>query len=124
MRENDKIALMAKIALHKKQNCDKMARDYYRWDYIYKKNSRMRLFVFAGCVIALIFKYLYVAAVLQTPMLSLNHWSEFINSSIFILAVVAGYTILGSVIHFAEYSRFARAEEKLQEMTNMLTRMP
>ena len=105
MYDKEKIRLMSKMAVYDKRdfNKDSKANHYFRHDYIYKKNMRMRFFLGIGCIILIIFYALYLLVVEGVDIFALDFQFEALRMLIFVLLVMVGYSFLGTIIYTREF---------------------
>ncbi len=116
------VMLMTKLALHNKNfgKIDEQADAYYRWDFIYKRNSSTRWSVFVGLIIVLFFRYLYILAVKNVDIFHMNFKQEFIFSAIFVVAVLLLYTLIGSV---QGYRLYTQSQVRIDEYNERLLQL-
>ena len=105
MHDKDKIIIMSKMAVYDKRDFqrDSKANHYFRHDFIYKKNMRMRFFLGLGCFILVIFYVLYLLSVAQVDIFTLNFQFEALRILVFTLLVMVGYTFIGTIIYTREF---------------------
>ena len=103
--QKEKIATMAKMAVYDKKGFerDAEANQYFRHDYIYKRNMQMRFYVGVGCLILAFFYVMYLMAVDGQDILALNFQAELIRIITFGLVVMIGYSFLGTIIFTREF---------------------
>ncbi|MCL2752806.1 MAG: hypothetical protein FWE44_01500 [Defluviitaleaceae bacterium] len=105
MDRNEKIRLMAKMATYDKKGFerDAEANQYFRHDYIYKKNMALRFSVGVGCLILALFYFVYLTAVQGADIFALDFQSELIGFAIFVIVVMVFYSLMGTIIFTREY---------------------
>ncbi|MCL1844222.1 MAG: hypothetical protein FWF79_10460 [Defluviitaleaceae bacterium] len=114
-----KIITMTKLALYDKHEgaADRAANDYFRHDYIYRKNLGTRLSVgFAGIIILVIY-WLRAILVEGADIFELNVQYYATQSILFILAILAVYSLIGTVQGTREYYL---VQKRLQQYQGML----
>ena len=96
---------MSKLATYDKHlgRSDKIQDEYYRGDYIYKKNLWTRFFAFLGAMILLGLYYSHRIFVLDADIFQLDYMQELINVGIFLVLILGVYSIIGTVIATIEY---------------------
>ena len=102
-----KIRIMSALAVYDKYygEKDREIMSYHKWDYVYKKNSATRIFVFFGCVILLGLYYLNMIFV-NSLLLDFDNINGMVLQSVIIVALVlAAYTVLGTFIYAKAYDR-------------------
>ena len=106
MVNQQKIITMTKLALYDKHDgpADRAASDYFRHDYIYKKNLGTRLAVGFGSVLILV---LYWIGVIfedgEIDIFELDFRAYLIDSFLFVMAVLAVYSLIGTIQGTREY---------------------
>lgn len=122
MVDRDKIIVMTKLAVYDKNYGarDRKINEYYRSDYIYRNNMWNRLCVFFGCVIVILFYWLHKIFVEGVDVFTLNYKDVGINMALFILAVMAFYTLIGTAKATMEY---AVSQKRLRKYEKMLTQL-
>ena len=105
MVDKEKLIIMSKLATYDKNlgRSDKTQGEYYRGDYVYKKNLWTRFFAFLGAVILLGMYYVHRIFILEADIFQLDYIQELINAGTFIIAVLAVYTVISSVLATIEY---------------------
>ena len=107
MHDKNKIRIMAKMAVYDKHNFDKDAKanQYFRHDFIYKNNSRTRFFVGIGCAILVLFYILYLLAVEDVDIFTLNYQALGIQVLLIVLVIMVAYSFLGTILHTRDFLR-------------------
>ena len=105
MHDKDKIIIMSKMAVYDKRDFrrDSQANHYFRHDYIYKRNMQMRFFVGIGCLILLLLYVLYLFAVENTDIFTVNYQNEAFRMLSFVLVVMFGYSFIGTIVYTREF---------------------
>jgi hypothetical protein len=105
MIDKDKIRIMAKMAVYDKKGFERDARanQYFRHDFIYKRNMQMRFHLGIGCIILAVFYVLYLIAIQGYDIFELNFQAETIRLLTFVLVIMVGYSFLGTIIFTREF---------------------
>ena len=116
---------MTKLAIYDQQYGprDKKDNEYYRHDYIYRKNMWTRLCAAIGAVIILVVYWAYQIFALNVNFLDIDYQKAGINAAVFILAVMAAYTLAGTVRETARYAKGQRRLKNYMRMLYMLDRV-
>ncbi|MCL2372034.1 MAG: hypothetical protein FWC78_01350 [Defluviitaleaceae bacterium] len=122
MLNQRKIITMTKLALYDKHDgpADRDASNYFRHDYIYKKNLGTRLAVGLGSVFILIIYWLRLILIDGIDVLEVNMQEELTSSILFILVMLAVYSVIGTVQGTREYYVI---QKRLQEYQQHLQRL-
>ena len=117
--------MMTKLAVYDRKYGpqDKKNNEYYRHDYIYRKNMWTRLCASIGAVIILIVYWLYQLYALNQNFLDIDYKQAGINAAVFVLAVMAIYTVIGTVRETAQYAKSQRRLKNYMRMLYMLDRI-
>lgn len=101
----NKIRLMSKMALYDKKGFQKdaEANEYFRHDFIYKKNMSLRFYVGVGILILLIFHVLRVLSSVGGDVFALDFQDEIMRIVIFVVIVMLFYSFVGTVIFTREF---------------------
>jgi len=123
MANPQKIITMTKLALYDKHEgaSDRAANDYFRHDFIYRKNLGTRLAVGLGCVFILIIYWSMRIFVEGADVfeLSLEHFRE---SILFALAALVLYSLIGTIQGTREYYLVQKRLEDYQAHLRHLER--
>jgi len=105
MVHQQKIVTMTKLALYDKHEgaADRAANDYFRHDYIYRKNLGTRLAVGFGGMIILLIYWLRVIFLDGVDVFELYIQHHVTESILFILAIMAVYSLIGTIQGTREY---------------------
>lgn len=124
MHDKEKIRIMAKMAVYDKRDFqrDSKANHYFRTDYIYKQNMRMRFFLGIGCAILAFFYVLYVLAIEGADIFALDFQFEALRLLTFVLLVMVGYSFLGTIIYTREFVIAQRRIDKYFALMKELDR--
>ena len=122
MVDNRRILLMAKLALYDKKygNKDRKLNEFYQHDYIYKKNFVTRLYALIGGLILLMFYWLYQFFVMGIDLFDMDYQKAIIDSLLFLVALLATYTVIGSRIAIVEYKK---AQSRLKKYFILIHRL-
>ncbi|MCL2855875.1 MAG: hypothetical protein FWE21_09740 [Defluviitaleaceae bacterium] len=101
----NKIRLMAQMALYDKKGFQKdaEANEYFRHDFIYKKNMSMRFYVGIGILILVVFYALRMLAVDQVDIFALDFQAELMRIIIFAVVVMLIYSFIGTILFTREF---------------------
>jgi hypothetical protein len=114
---------MTKLALYEKREyaADRIANDYFRHDYIYKKNIGTRIAVgFAGLIILVIY-WLRVIFMDGVDVFELNIQRHLIDSILFIVVLLALYSLIGTVQGTREYYLMQKRLAAAEQLTRFLS---
>jgi len=116
---------MTKLAAYDRQYGarDKKSNEYYRHDYIYRKNMWTRLCAALGAVIILLVYWIYQLFVLNINFLEIDYQQAGVQAGLFILAVMGLYTLIGTVRETAVYAKSQRRLKNYMRMLYMLDRV-
>jgi len=125
-----KIITMTRLALYDKHEgpADRAANDYFRHDYIYRNNLGTRLAVGCGSIIILVIYWLQNFFINEMDLFELNYQQVATDSLMFIVAVLAVYSLIGTIQgtrqyylvqkRLAQYQALVRQLERLEERTH------
>ena len=121
-QDKEKIIIMAKMAAYDKRDFSRDARanQYFRHDFIYKKNMSIRFGIGIGCIILVLFYALHLLVVQGVDIFALDFQTEGIRIAIFIIIVMIGYSFLGMVIFTREFIISSRRINKYFALMNQL----
>ena len=105
MNKAKKIIVMTQLALYDKHHgkSDRLINEYFRHDYIYRKNLGNRLAVGSGAVVIMAiywFRNIFIEGVEVFELYIRQHITDAV---IFVLAVMAFYTVIGIIQGTREY---------------------
>ena len=122
MTHKDKIRIMSKMAIYDKKDFrrDADANQYFRHDFIYKRNMQMRFYVGVGCLILVFFYFMYLMAVQDQDVLSLDFQGEVFGVVIFVLIVMVAYSFIGTIIFTRE---FLVAQKRVEAYFSLMRRL-
>jgi len=99
---------------------DAKAGQYFRHDYIYKKNMRMRFFLSIGCIILLLFYVLYLLAIEEADVFALDFQAEALRVLFVVLVIMVAYSFLGTIIYMRE---FLKSEKRVNAYFAMMKQL-
>ena len=119
MISKKRIIMMTKLAVYDQRygSRDKKNNEYYRHDYIYRKNMWTRLCAFIGAAILLGVYWIYQLFVLNVSFLEIDYQNAGMEAAVFVLAVMAIYTVIGTIRETAQY---AKSQRRLRNYMRML----
>jgi len=122
MVNQQKIITMTKLALYDKHEgaADRAANDYFRHDYIYRKNMGTRISVGIGGIVILALYWLRVVLIDGIDIFELNIQSHVTETVLFIIAITAVYSVIGTVQGTREYYLVQKRLQKYQGMLRFL----
>ena len=105
MYDKDKIRIMSKMAVYDKRDFDRDAKagQYFRHDFIYKKNMQMRFFLGIGCVILMFFYVMYLLAIEGADLFAMDFQAEAVRLLFFTILLMVGYSLIGTIIYTREF---------------------
>jgi len=105
MVNQQKIITMTKLALYDKHEgtADRAASEYFRHDYIYKKNLGTRLAVGVAGVLILLIYWLRVFLLDGVDLLQMDIRQHLVDSVLFLVALLAVYSLIGTIKGTREY---------------------
>lgn len=120
--DKDKICIMAKMAVYDKRHFEKDAKanHYFRHDYIYKQNMRMRFFLGIGCFVLIVFYILFIVEIQGEDVFELNFLALGLRLLGFILIVMTSYSFIGTIIYTREFVLSNRRINKYFELMHKL----
>ena len=103
--DREKIVLLTRLAVYDKHlsESDRKINNYFLHDYIYSKNIRTRFFAFTGAFILFAYYAMYRILVLNADVFTLDYKKEITEAAVFFAAIIALYTIIGSIRAAVEY---------------------
>ena len=119
-----KIITMTRLALYDKHEgpADRIANDYFRHDYIYRNNFGTRLAVGFGGFIILGFYWLHIFVIGGMDIFALDYVRVATNSVFFLLALLAVYSLVGTVQGTRQYYLVQKRLAQYQAMVRQLER--
>ena len=126
MANNNRIILMAKMAIYDKRyrEADRAVFSYFRRDYIYRKNMWTRLCVSLGAAFLLGVYWLHQIFIYGIDIHELDIQQSVTDSVLFLLAVMAFYTLVGTIQGTRQYHLVSKRIEKYLTMMKRLDGLP
>ena len=105
MSNEKRIITMTKLALYDKHEgpADRAASEYFRHDYIYKKNLGTRLSVGLGGILLLLIYWLQVILIDGADILEMDVRQHLVDSVVFLIALLAFYSLIGTIQGTRQY---------------------
>jgi len=103
--DKEKIRIMSKMAVYDKRDFerDSKAGQYFRHDFIYKRNMQMRFFLGIGCVILLVFYILHLLAIEGADLFAVDFQAEAVRLLFYLLVLMIAYSFIGTIIYTREF---------------------
>ncbi|MCL2575642.1 MAG: hypothetical protein FWE33_04335 [Defluviitaleaceae bacterium] len=122
MIDKERIRLMAKMAVYDKKGFerDAQANQYFRHDFIYKKNMALRFSVGVGCLILALFYFLHMLVIQERDIFTLDFRAEFVALAIFAIVVMVFYSLIGTIIFTRE---FLLAQRRVEEYFGLMRQL-
>ncbi len=122
MIDKERLILMTKIALHEKKynKKDKRINEYFRNDYIYRKNATNRFFIFIGLCFLFIFVVLDMIYIKQIDFFNFDYKNFGIKVAIVLIGIFIFYTAVGILKYGLEYDLAQKRYKKYFTMLNSL----
>lgn len=126
MVNKNKVIIMSKMALHDKRygESDRAAYSYFRRDYIYRKNVWTRICVSVGAVFLLGIYWLYEIFIYGVDLNAIDIQQSVMDSVLFLIAVMAVYTFIGTVQGTHEYHKIQKRMDHYMALMERLDRLP
>ncbi|MCL2404231.1 MAG: hypothetical protein FWC92_01660 [Defluviitaleaceae bacterium] len=120
-----KIITMTRLALYDKHEgpSDRAANDYFRHDYIYRNNLGTRLAVGLGSIIVLVIYWLQAFFINEMDLFELNLQQYATDSLMFIVAVLAVYSLIGTIQGTRQYYLVQKRLSQYQAIVRQLERL-
>ena len=122
MVNREKIITMTKLAIYDKRDgaSDRAANEFFRHDYIYKKNIGTRIAVGIGGVILLALYWLGVVFVDGVDVFELDLLTHIMESMLIVVAIIAAYSVIGTIHGTREYYLVQKRLKKYHNLVNFL----
>ena len=122
MDNQKKIIAMTKLALYDKHEggADRAANEYFRHDYIYRKNLGTRLAVGIAGVLMLLIYWLRVILLDGVDILQMDIRSYLTDSVLFLVAILALYSLIGTIQGTREYYLIQKRLENYHSLIKQL----
>jgi hypothetical protein len=116
---------MSKLAIYDQKfgSRDKKDNEYYRHDYIYRKNMWTRFYACIGAVIVMLIYWAYRIFALEYSVFEIDYAAAGRQAAIVILIVMAVYTIIGTMRETREFAKGQRRLKNYMKMLYILDRM-
>jgi Na+/proline symporter len=115
---------MTKLAIYDQKygERDRKDNEYYRHDYIYRKNMWTRFCAGIAGIIMLLLYWMYQIFALGVKVLEVDYRQAGIDAAIFFLFIMAIYTVLGTIREAREYAIGQRRLKNYMRMLYILDR--
>ncbi|MDR2182558.1 MAG: hypothetical protein LBE55_00115 [Clostridiales bacterium] len=122
MYDKDKIRIMSKMAVYDKRDFERDAKagQYFRHDFIYKRNMQMRFFLGIGCVILLFFYIMHLLAIEGADLFTVDFQAEAIRLLFYIIVLMTVYSLIGTIIYTRE---FLRSEKRINAYFTLMRKL-
>jgi len=122
MVERQKIIAMTKLALYDKHEgaADRAANEYFRHDYIYRKNLGTRIAVGIGGILILAIYWAGVLFVDGVDVFKLDIQAHARDAILFVLALTALYSLFGTIQGTREYYLIQKRLKHYQGLLRLL----
>ena len=126
MINKNKIILMAEMAVYDKRHgvTDRAIFSFFRRDYIYRKNMWTRASVAVGSILLLLVYWLHQIFVYGLEIQEIDVQSGMLDSILFLVAIVAFYTLIGTIQGTHQYHQVQKRMERYLSLVQMLERTP
>jgi len=125
MVNEKKIAIMTKLALYDKHDglADRAASEYFRHDYIYKKNLGTRLSVGLGGILILLIYWLRTIFIDGADILEMDIVNYLTNSILFLAALLALYSLIGTIQGTRQYYVMQKRLDRYNSLIKQLEKL-
>jgi len=122
MVNQKKIITMTKLALYDKHEgaADRAANEYFRHDYIYRKNLGTRLAVGVAGFLILVIYWLRVILLDGVDILQMDVRQYLTDSVLFLVALLAVYSLIGTIQGTREYYLIQKRLENYNSLVRRL----
>jgi hypothetical protein len=122
MDKRQKIITMTKLSLYDKHEgpADRAANEYFRHDYIYKKNLGTRLAVGIAGVLILLIYWLRLILLDGIDILQIDLRQYLTDSVLFLVALLAVYSLIGTIQGTREYYLIQKRLERYNALVRRL----
>ena len=126
MINKDRVITMTKMAVYDKRygEADREVFSFFRRDYIYRKNMWTRLCVALGSGFLLAIYWLHQIFIYGIDIHALDVQESVTDSVLFLLAVMAVYTLIGTIQGTHQYHQVQKRMENYMTMMKNLERLP
>lgn len=120
-----KIITMTQLALYDKHEgpADRIANDYFRHDFIYRNNLGTRLAVGLGGILVLVIYWLQALFINEMDLFEINIQQYVTDSIFFILAILAVYSLVGTIQGTRQYYLVQKRLAQYQALVRQLERL-
>lgn len=125
MASPEKIVTMTKLAIYDKHTgtSDRATSEYFRHDYIYKKNLGTRLSVGLGGLLILALYWARVIIIDAADILELNWQLHLVQSMLFLFALLVAYSLFGTIQGTREYFLAQKRLDRYNLLVRRLERL-
>ena len=122
MVNEKKIIVMTKLALYDKHEAtaDRAASEYFRHDYIYKKNLGTRISVGIGGILLLLIYWLRVIFIDGADILEMDVRQHLTDSILFLVALLVLYSLIGTIQGTRQYYLLHKRLDRYSKLTKQL----
>ena len=122
MTNEKKIIVMTKLALYDKHEgpADRAGSEYFRHDYIYKRNLGTRLSVGIGGILLLLIYWLQIILIDGADILEMDVRQHLTDSVLFLVALLALYSLIGTIQGTRQYYLLHKRLERYHRLTKQL----
>jgi hypothetical protein len=120
-----KIIAMTKLALYDKNEGeeDRRANEFFRHDYIYKKNAVTRMCVGAGAAVLIGLYWLRMFFIDGVDLFGLDLNVYFREAALFMLAVLAVYSVIGTIQGSRQYYLIQKRLKRYSALLHQVERI-
>ncbi|MCL2361866.1 MAG: hypothetical protein FWC73_08660 [Defluviitaleaceae bacterium] len=120
-----KVITMTQLALYDKHEgpADRAANDYFRHDFIYRNNLGTRLAVGLGGIVILAVYWIQSLVMYEMDLFELNIQEHITDSVLFLLAILAVYSLIGSIQGTRQYYLVQKRLAQYQAIVRQLERL-
>jgi len=125
MANQQKIITMTQLALYDKNEAvaDQEANDYFRHDYIYRKNLTTRFSVGIGGFFILLIYWMYEIFIQGMDIFEMNPERMLLESLLFMIALLTVYSLIGTIQGTREYYLMQKRLDRYQQLVRQLERI-
>ncbi|MCL1787697.1 MAG: hypothetical protein FWG38_06895 [Defluviitaleaceae bacterium] len=122
MDKRQRIITMTKLSLYDKHEgaADRAANEYFRHDYIYKKNLGTRLAVGIAGVLILVIYWMRLILLDGIDILQIDLRQYLTESVLFLVALLAVYSLIGTIQGTREYYLIQKRLERYTALVRQL----
>ena len=125
MINKNKIITMTKLAVYDKNEgvADRLVNDYFRHDYIYKKNMATRFFTGIGAIILVGLYWLRTFFIDGADLFEMDLMRYIRVSVLFVIAVMSFYSVIGTIQGTRQYYLMQKRLKKYTALMHQLERI-